>query len=159
VATAANPPVSNPFATGEDRPMEQWQAAAGGERRRQRNKAGGGELNEAGFRREMRRQLGFTCVEAEGDGNCLFRSVSHQVYGDQENHAVVRAKCLEYMECQAYFFEAFVSDEPLQESVPCLLLPCLSHLLSIPLLFAKFILCQIPVYKNSSTTPSGTLPG
>lgn len=33
----------------------------------------------------------------ENDGNCLFRSISHQVYGNPEFHALVREKCVEYM--------------------------------------------------------------
>jgi OTU domain-containing protein 5 len=41
---------------------------------------------------------GLEILQVEGDGNCLFRSVSHQVYGDDRYHAIVRAKCMEYME-------------------------------------------------------------
>jgi OTU domain-containing protein 5 len=37
-------------------------------------------------------------VAISGDGNCLFRSVAHQVYGDEEFHGVVRQKCMDYME-------------------------------------------------------------
>lgn len=32
-----------------------------------------------------------------GDGNCMFRSVADQVYGDEEMHEKVRACCLDYM--------------------------------------------------------------
>jgi len=45
-----------------------------------------------------------------GDGNCLFRSVAHQVYGDPEQHFVVREKALNYIERQRDYFEAFVED-------------------------------------------------
>ena len=31
------------------------------------------------------------------DGNCLFRSISHQVYGTESHHLMVRRKCVEYM--------------------------------------------------------------
>lgn len=41
---------------------------------------------------------GLQVVPVEGDGNCLFRSISHQVYGDQKYHALVRARCMDYME-------------------------------------------------------------
>lgn len=41
--------------------------------------------------------LGFRLVAQEGDGNCLFRSVAHQVYGDSELHYLVRCKCCAYM--------------------------------------------------------------
>lgn len=41
---------------------------------------------------------GLRVVPVEGDGNCLFRSVSHQVYGDDSHHRLVRARCMDYME-------------------------------------------------------------
>jgi len=47
----------------------------------------------------------------EGDGNCLFRSVADQVYGDQAMHRVVRAKCVEYMRSQKTWFEEFIPTE------------------------------------------------
>jgi OTU domain-containing protein 5 len=47
-------------------------------------------------------------VSVEGDGNCLFRAVAHQVYGNESYHMVVRAKCLDYMEVEADFFSQFV---------------------------------------------------
>jgi OTU domain-containing protein 5 len=43
-----------------------------------------------------------------GDGNCLFRSVSHQIYGDDSHHLMVREKCMDYMEVNAAFFSQFV---------------------------------------------------
>ena len=51
---------------------------------------------------------GLSIVRMEGDGNCLFRSVSHQVYGEDRFHALVRAKCVDYMENDASFFSQFV---------------------------------------------------
>lgn len=47
-------------------------------------------------------------VPIPGDGNCLFRSVAHQVYGDHELHWIVRQKCMDYMEAEADFFSQFV---------------------------------------------------
>mmetsp|Transcript_8068 Transcript_8068/g.10706 ORF Transcript_8068/g.10706 Transcript_8068/m.10706 type:complete len:624 (+) Transcript_8068:104-1975(+) len=44
----------------------------------------------------------------EGDGNCLFRSVSHQVYGDDRHHVLVREKCMDYMMEEADYFEPYV---------------------------------------------------
>lgn len=36
----------------------------------------------------------FPCV---GDGNCLYRTVAHQVYGDQNFHNIIRNITFEYM--------------------------------------------------------------
>lgn len=47
-------------------------------------------------------------VSVAGDGNCLFRAIAHQVYGDDELHEVVRQKCMDYMEANADFFSQFV---------------------------------------------------
>ena len=47
-------------------------------------------------------------VSVAGDGNCLFRSVAHQVYGDDELHVLVRQKCMDYMEANADFFSQFI---------------------------------------------------
>lgn len=47
-------------------------------------------------------------VAVSGDGNCLFRAVAHQIYGDERHHAVVRAKCMDYMEAEVDFFSQFI---------------------------------------------------
>jgi OTU domain-containing protein 5 len=44
----------------------------------------------------------------EGDGNCLFRTVSHQVYGDDRHYALVRKYCMDYMEYEKEYFEPYV---------------------------------------------------
>ncbi|CCI44709.1 unnamed protein product [Albugo candida] len=44
----------------------------------------------------------------DGDGNCLFRSVSHQVYGNDQFHEVVRRYCMDYMESEKDYFEPYV---------------------------------------------------
>jgi OTU domain-containing protein 5 len=43
-----------------------------------------------------------------GDGNCLFHAVSHQLYGTEKFHGVVRAACMDHMERQAQFYSQFV---------------------------------------------------
>lgn len=47
-------------------------------------------------------------VSVEGDGNCLFRAVAHQIYGNEDFHNTVRQKCVDYMESEAEFFSQFV---------------------------------------------------
>jgi OTU-like cysteine protease len=58
-------------------------------------------LKERGL--EIRRQ--------EGDGNCLFRAVSLQVYGDPNMHMDVRIQCLDHMAKDEEHFSQFVEDE------------------------------------------------
>lgn len=59
------------------------------------------------YRRSLQRR-GLRVVSIEGDGNCLFRSVSHQVYGDDRHHALSRRACADYMEVENQFFQSFV---------------------------------------------------
>ena len=48
------------------------------------------------FRKDLKEQ-GLELVEMEGDGNCLFRAIALQVYGDVESHLEVRNKCMDFM--------------------------------------------------------------
>lgn len=50
-------------------------------------------------------------IEMLGDGNCLFRAVSHQIYGSSEHHLVVRVKCMQYIAQHKDYFHAFIVDE------------------------------------------------
>ena len=43
------------------------------------------------------RKRGLELVEQDGDGNCLFRAVSYQVYGDANSHLDVRKRCMDFM--------------------------------------------------------------
>ncbi|KAF1774832.1 Nucleophile aminohydrolase [Phytophthora cactorum] len=60
------------------------------------------------YRDSLQATLGLRIYDIEGDGNCLFRSVSHQVYGDDSHHALVRAACMDYMESEKEYFEPYV---------------------------------------------------
>lgn len=44
-------------------------------------------------------------------GNCLFRSVSHQIYGDVSHHARIRQECYDYMERDRDFFSSYVAED------------------------------------------------
>lgn len=46
---------------------------------------------------EALKKRGLEEVEQEGDGNCLFRAVSLQVYGDSDAHMDVRRRCMDFM--------------------------------------------------------------
>jgi hypothetical protein len=51
------------------------------------------------------KKQGLEIVEQEGDGNCLFRAISLQVYGDASMHEEVRQRCLDFMvSCNGILF-------------------------------------------------------
>ena len=48
-------------------------------------------------------------IKAMGrDGNCMFRSVSDQIYGNEEYHYIIREKCMDYLLIEREFFAQFV---------------------------------------------------
>uniref|UniRef100_A0AAV1UCS7 OTU domain-containing protein n=1 Tax=Peronospora matthiolae TaxID=2874970 RepID=A0AAV1UCS7_9STRA len=62
----------------------------------------------------MRKQLnsiGCKLHEVEADGNCLFRALADQIFGDQTQHQQARDEIVEYMEHQREDFEPFMEDE------------------------------------------------
>lgn len=65
---------------------------------------------DAVFRDAMRRK-GLSVVDVEPDGNCLFRSVSHQIFGDAERHYPVRKACVEHMSRHKARFGVFVAED------------------------------------------------
>eukprot|EP00976_Prorocentrum_cordatum_P076201 1182209-Prorocentrum_minimum.AAC.1 len=44
------------------------------------------------------------------DGNCLFRAIADQVYGDAELSASTRQMCMDYMEAERDHFSQFVTE-------------------------------------------------
>ena len=42
------------------------------------------------------------------DGNCLFRAIAHQAYGDEELHRLIRLKCMDYILKEKEYFKDFV---------------------------------------------------
>lgn len=59
------------------------------------------------FREVLKRQ-GLEMVEQEGDGNCLFRAVSLQVYGTADSHAELRERCMDFMSNNEEHYKNFV---------------------------------------------------
>ena len=53
-------------------------------------------------------KLDFFIKKIEGDGNCMFRAVSDQIYGNEEYHGIIREKCMEYLLIERDFFSQFV---------------------------------------------------
>lgn len=60
------------------------------------------------YRQALMTGEGLQIHAVEGDGNCMFRAVSHQVYGDDSHHALVRERCMDYMDSEKEYFEPYV---------------------------------------------------
>ena len=60
---------------------------------------------------------GMKIVDVGGDGNCLFRSIAHQAYGDEEQHRVVRVKCMQYILTEKEYFKSFIEGGKVDEYV------------------------------------------
>jgi hypothetical protein len=75
------------------------------------------QANEAHFRHILRERLHSDIVDQKEDGNCLFRSVSHQVYGDAAHHFLVRQSTMDYIENERYFFINFIAGETFEQYV------------------------------------------
>ena len=53
-------------------------------------------------------KLDFFIKKMEGDGNCMFRAVSDQIYGNEDYHNIIREKCMKYLLIERKFFSQFV---------------------------------------------------
>ena len=52
-------------------------------------------------------QSGYHVIEVEGDGNCLFRAVAHQIWLDESRHAELRHACVKHMRQHRSRYEVF----------------------------------------------------
>lgn len=50
-------------------------------------------------------------IEIEGDGNCLFRSVSHQIYGNEDQHELLRERVVKHLISHKERFKLFCSED------------------------------------------------
>ncbi|GAB4859803.1 OVARIAN TUMOR DOMAIN-containing deubiquitinating enzyme 6 [Ancistrocladus abbreviatus] len=62
------------------------------------------------FEIDIRRVKGLEVKRMVGDGNCLFRAVADQVYGDSEAHDLTRQMCIDYMERERDHFSEFITE-------------------------------------------------
>ncbi|KAL5763713.1 hypothetical protein ACOSP7_016069 [Xanthoceras sorbifolium] len=62
------------------------------------------------FEIDIRRAKGFEVKKMLEDGNCLFRAIADQVYGDSEAYDLVRQMCLDYMERERDHFSQFITE-------------------------------------------------
>ena len=51
---------------------------------------------------------GMRIVEVGKDGNCLFRAIAHQAYGDEELHSMLRQKCIQYIKEEKNFYKDYI---------------------------------------------------
>jgi OTU domain-containing protein 3 len=57
------------------------------------------------------KKIGLGLKDIDGDGNCLFRAISDQMEGSQENYKFYRALTCKYIEDNGEFFKLFISDD------------------------------------------------
>ena len=60
---------------------------------------------------EQLRALGLYAAPTLGDGNCLFRALSDQLYGTESYHAKLRTEVCNWIEAHKRRYEPFVDDE------------------------------------------------
>ncbi|MCL7032947.1 hypothetical protein MKW94_030262 [Papaver nudicaule] len=62
------------------------------------------------FEIDIRRGKGLEVKRMLEDGNCLFRAVADQVYGDTEAYDLTRQMCIDYMERERDHFSQFITE-------------------------------------------------
>ncbi|XVE59605.1 hypothetical protein DITRI_Ditri05aG0059300 [Diplodiscus trichospermus] len=62
------------------------------------------------FEIDIRRAKGLEVKRMLEDGNCLFRAVADQVYGDSEAYDLIRHLCIDYMEQERDHFSQFITE-------------------------------------------------
>ncbi|KAL4283573.1 hypothetical protein GQ457_16G008140 [Hibiscus cannabinus] len=62
------------------------------------------------FEIDIRRAKGLEVKRMLEDGNCLFRAVADQVYGDSEAYDLIRQMCIDYMEGERDHFSQFITE-------------------------------------------------
>ena len=60
--------------------------------------------------------IGLTLRDVVGDGNCLFRALSDQLYGDESHHVELRAMTVAHIRAHKEFFEPFRESEKEDET-------------------------------------------
>lgn len=105
-------------ATGADRVTYSLPASSqSGRNSNINNKKASTTAEEERFRAVLKKERGLEIREQDGDGNCLFRAISLQVYGDPSMHGDVRKQCMDHMERDQEHFSQFVTGEPFLQYV------------------------------------------
>ena len=69
------------------------------------------DMDEAELENVLKKEKGFRIKRMEEDGNCLFRAIADQIYGDPGMHAEVRRLCMDYLEAERSHFSQFVTQD------------------------------------------------
>nr|XP_043633291.1 OVARIAN TUMOR DOMAIN-containing deubiquitinating enzyme 6 isoform X2 [Erigeron canadensis] len=62
------------------------------------------------FEIDIRRTKGYEVKRMTEDGNCMFRAVADQVYGDSDAYDLARQMCIDYMERERDHFSQFITE-------------------------------------------------
>jgi hypothetical protein len=65
------------------------------------------EYQEKKYRNDLL-QVNLRIKDITGDGNCLFRAISDQIYGNEDYYSIIKSKCFDYMELEKDFFCQFI---------------------------------------------------
>jgi hypothetical protein len=84
---------------------------------------GGVNEKDRAFRKSLLSARAMRVVDCKMDGNCLFRAVSHQMYGTQEKHAKIRKDVCDYMRSQKERFKWLVEEDRFEDYVRARELP------------------------------------
>ncbi|CAF4862977.1 unnamed protein product [Rotaria sp. Silwood1] len=82
------------------------------EKKSREKKAHGKQVENIGEFNNQLRTFNLQLRYIVGDGNCLFRSFSDQMDGDQHRHGYYREKICDYMRANRTDFEPFIVDQP-----------------------------------------------
>nr|CAH8830952.1 unnamed protein product [Trichobilharzia regenti] len=69
------------------------------------------QLTDDSLERLLAEKKGWKIIKVASDGACLFRSVSHQIFGDEEKHDVVRSQVIEYMIKNKEHFSQYLTED------------------------------------------------
>ncbi|KAK4472369.1 hypothetical protein MN116_003629 [Schistosoma mekongi] len=61
--------------------------------------------------RLLAEKKGWKIIKVGSDGACLFRSVSHQIFGDEEKHDLVRSQVIDYMVKNKEHFSQYLTED------------------------------------------------
>ena len=68
------------------------------------------QAEETNFRNTIKKDLNMLIIDMASDGNCMYRAIAAQAYGDAELYNVVRQKCIDFIVAGKSWFKDFVPD-------------------------------------------------